>query len=198
MLLPLDTCRLATASARTSTPWRRREAFAERAARGSRGRTPGRLPVQQGRGTQGDAHSLLRQCACPSPGSSPLRGRTGVLRERIVDRDPLYTEHFKTILASGAVELLKLPPSSPNLNAYAERFVRSITEECLDRVVPLGERHLRRLVSEYMEHFHTERNHQGLANIIAFPNAPPANAGATIERRERLGGLLSYYYRKAA
>jgi hypothetical protein len=84
----------------------------------------------------------------------------------IVDRDPLYTEQFKTILASGGVELLKLPASSPNLNAYAERFVRSIKEECLARVVPLGERHLRRLISEYVEHFHTERNHQGLANVI--------------------------------
>ena len=110
------------------------------------------------------------------------------MRNLIVDRDPLYTEQFKTILASGAVELLKLPPSSPNLNAFAERWVRPIKEECLDRVVPLGERHLRHLVSEYMAHFHAERNHQGLANVIPFPETTPANDGATIERRERLGG----------
>lgn len=120
------------------------------------------------------------------------------VRHLIVDRDPLYTEQFKTILASGAVELLKLPPSSPNLNAFAERWVRSIKEECLDRVVPLGERHLRHLISEYVEHFHTERNHQGLANAIPFPDTTPAHDGATIERRERLGGLLSHYHRKAA
>jgi hypothetical protein len=114
------------------------------------------------------------------------------VRHLIVDRDPLYTEQFETILASGAVELLRLPPSSPNLNAYAERFVRSIKEECLDRVVPLGERHLRRLISEYAVHFHTERNHQGLANVVPFPEPPPASAGAMIERRDRLGGLLRY------
>ena len=91
------------------------------------------------------------------------------VRHLIVDREPLYTEQFKTILGSGAVELLKLPPSSPNLNAFAERWVRSIKEECLDRVVPLGERHLRHLISEYVEHFHTERNHQGLAKRNPVP-----------------------------
>ena len=120
------------------------------------------------------------------------------VRHLIVDRDPLYTEQFKTILASGAVELFKLPPSSPNLNAFAERWVRSIKEECLDRVVPLGERHLRHLVSEYVKHFHTERNHQGLANVIPFPHAISAKDGATIHRRDRLGGLLRYYHREAA
>jgi putative transposase len=120
------------------------------------------------------------------------------VRHLIVDRDPLYTEQFKTILGSGAVELLKLPPSSPNLNAFAERWVRSIKEECLDRVVPLGQRHLRHLISEYVEHFHAERNHQGLANLIPFPETTPANDGGRIEPRERLGGLLSYYHRKVA
>lgn len=61
---------------------------------------------------------------------------------------------------------MKLPPRSPNLNAYAERFVRSIKEECLDRVVILGENHLRLLVREYVEHYHLERNHQGLDNRL--------------------------------
>jgi transposase InsO family protein len=120
------------------------------------------------------------------------------VRHLIVDRDPLYTEHFNTILASANVRLLRLPPSSPNLNAYAERFVRSVKEECLARVVPLGERHLRRLLSEYITHFHSERNHQGLANVIPFPAPPSAVGGATIHRRDRLGGLLRYYYRNAA
>jgi transposase InsO family protein len=120
------------------------------------------------------------------------------VRHLIVDRDPLCTEQFKTILASSAVELLKLPPSSPNLNAFAERWVRSIKEECLDQVVPLGERHLRHVISEYVEHFHTERNHQGLANVIPFPETTPGNDRVAIERRERLGGLLSHYRRKVA
>ena len=112
----------------------------------------------------------------------------GFLKEvRAPNRRPrsAHTEHFKTILASGDVLLLRLPPSSPNLNAYAERFVRS--------VVPLGERHVRRLLSEYVAHFHTERNHQGLANVIPFPDPMSASDGATIHRRDRLGGapLLS-------
>lgn len=65
--------------------------------------------------------------------------------------------------------------------------------------IPLGEHHLRRTIAEYLEHFHAERNHQGLGNAIpAAPNGPPANQNGAIVRRERLHGLLSYYYRKAA
>ena len=64
------------------------------------------------------------------------------------------------------METVKLPPQSPNLNAYAERFVRSIKSECLARIIPLGERHLRNAVAEYTEHYHTERNHQGLGNQL--------------------------------
>jgi hypothetical protein len=123
-----------------------------------------------------------------------LKG-TGYL---IVDRDPLYTEQFRSILASTGTELLRLPPSSPNLNAYAERFVRSIREECLLRIIPLGERHLRHVISEYVEHFHTERNHEGLGDAIPVPTGIPANQTGAIVRRERLGGMLSYYYREAA
>ena len=90
-----------------------------------------------------------------------------------------------------------LPPSSPNLNAYAERFVRSIKEECLRHVVPLGERHLRTVIREFVEHYHFERNHQGLGNVIPFPSAVAPPDGR-ICRRERLGGLLNFYERKAA
>ena len=79
----------------------------------------------------------------------------------IHDRDPLYTRVFGEILTSGGVQPIRLPPKSPNLNAYAERFVRSIKEECLSRVVPLGEAPVRQLVHEFVEHYHHERNHQG-------------------------------------
>ena len=85
-----------------------------------------------------------------------------------------------------------------NLNAYAERFVRSIKEECLNRVVSLGEGHLRLLVREYVEHYHRERNHQGLDNQLLQRPPPPVSPAADVERRERLGGLLSFYYREAA
>ncbi len=115
----------------------------------------------------------------------------------IHDRDPLYTKVFEEILSSGGVHPVRLPARSPNLNAYAERFVRSIKDECLNRVVPLGEGHLRRLVHEYVEHYHRERNHQGRDNQL-LERAPPARLDADIRRRERLGGLLSFYYREAA
>ncbi len=116
----------------------------------------------------------------------------------IVDRDPLYTAHFKSVLASAGVKLLRLPARSPNLNAFAERFVRSIKQECLQHIVPLGERHLRRTVREFVAHYHSERNHQGLGNVIPFPAPGTPDESGPIRRRERLGGLLNFYERNAA
>ena len=92
----------------------------------------------------------------------------------------------------------RLPAHSPNLNAFAERFVLSIKSECLERMVPLGETHLRRAVAEYMLHYHHERNHQGLGNgLIDGGHQDAAGTGAVV-RRERLGGLLNFYQREAA
>ena len=82
-------------------------------------------------------------------------------RYLIHDRDPLFTEGFRKILKPSGVKTMKLPARSPNLNAYAERFVRSVKSECLAKIIPLGERHLRKAVKEYTEHYHLERNHQG-------------------------------------
>ena len=119
-------------------------------------------------------------------------------RYLIHDRDPLFTNEFREVLRSGGVDTVKLPARSPNLNAYAERFVRSIKSECLAQIIPLGERHLREAVSEYTTHYHLERNHQGLENrLIEKPSDLPSTQGA-VECRERLGGVLRYYYRKAA
>jgi putative transposase len=117
-------------------------------------------------------------------------------RYLVHDRDPLFTAEFRGILASSGVRAVKLPARSPNLNACAERFVRSIREECLSRVVPLGERHLRWLVTEYVEHYHLERNHQGLGNKLI--DGPAQEGRGRVECRERLGGVLNYYYRMAA
>ena len=85
-----------------------------------------------------------------------------------------------------------------NLNAYAERFVRSIKHECLRHIVPLGERHLRAVLGDFVEHYHAERNHQGLGNVIPFPARDSASPVGRIGRRERLGGVLSFYERSAA
>ncbi len=84
------------------------------------------------------------------------------------DRDTKFTRSFRAILVSGRVKPLALPARSPNLNAYAERWVKSVKEECLSKVILFGERSLRRALSEYVDHFHAERNHQGKGNVLLF------------------------------
>lgn len=129
-----------------------------------------------------------------------IRDLTGFLtgsRYLIHDRDPLFTEAFAETLESSNVQCVKLPPRSPNLNAYAELFVRSIKSECLAQIIPIGERHLRRAVHEYAEHYHVERNHQGLGNEIIEPGEKLGRRSGPVECRERLGGLLRYYRRAA-
>jgi hypothetical protein len=116
----------------------------------------------------------------------------------IHDRDPLFTADFMDTLKQSGIQPVKLPPRSPNLNAFAERFVRSIKEDCLDRLIFFGEDHLRLAVREYLEHYHTERNHQGLNNALIVPEKTTANLIGKIQRRQRLGGTLSYYFRDAA
>jgi putative transposase len=84
------------------------------------------------------------------------------------------------------------------LNAHAERFVRTIKESCLERVILFGERAVRKATAEFMAHYHSERNHQGLANALICPGTEHAGGEGEVHLRERLGGLLNYYYRKAA
>ena len=118
-------------------------------------------------------------------------------RYLIHDRDPLFTAEFQDILASVGVAAVKLPPQSPNLNAYAERFVRSIKESCLDRLIFLGEDSLRKAVREFVAHYLRERHHQGLGNrLIVSETSEPGNKGA-IRCRERLGEMLKHYRRAA-
>lgn len=95
----------------------------------------------------------------------------------IHDRDLLFTQKFRDILAVARVEPVRLPSRSPNLNAYAERFVLSIKTECLDKLILFGERHLRYVISEYIEHYHAERNHQGLGKRLIEPSSEPLHAG---------------------
>ena len=119
-------------------------------------------------------------------------------RYLIHDRDTLYTTEFLSILADIGIECVRLPPRSPNLNAYAERFVRTIKEGCLEQMIFFGENSLRNAIREFVAHYHYERNHQGLDNrLIISRNVTPTKTG-TIQTRRRLGGMLNYYYREAA
>jgi transposase InsO family protein len=97
----------------------------------------------------------------------------------------------RSLLDEAGIQVVRTPFEAPNANAYAERFVRSIKAECLNRVIPIGERHLRRTLADFVAHYHAERNHQGLRNEL-IDGAPQCVGG--IRRRQRLGGLLKYYY----
>ena len=116
----------------------------------------------------------------------------------IHDRDPRFTVAFGEALAEAGVQVVRLPPRSPNLNAHAERFVRTIKESCLDRMILVGEDSLRRAVGEFITHYHQERNHQGVGNRLIAPVAAPTISDGRILSCERLGGLLKYYHRPAA
>jgi len=115
-----------------------------------------------------------------------------------MDRDANFSEAFRNVLETNGVEPVRLPPHSPNLNAHLERFHLSIKSECLEKMIFFGEQALRNAVNSYLEHYHTQRNHQGLAHKIIDPGPEVGQVAGTIECRERLGGLLNYYYRKAA
>jgi putative transposase len=125
-------------------------------------------------------------------------GALGAKRYLILDRDTKYSEQFRRLIRESGTNVIRLPPMSPNLNAYAERFVRSIEEECLNRMIFVGQASLCRAVSEYMEHYHAERNHQGLENRLIDAPAVGAAADGAVYRRARLGGTLNFYYRLAA
>ena len=116
------------------------------------------------------------------------------------DRDTKYTHSFRQIIKSGGVEPLRLPPRSPNLNAHAERWVKSIKDECLSKLIFFGEASLRHALRNYLMHYHGERNHQGKGNVLLFPTVKTRrNSGESPVRcRKRLGGLLKYYHRQAA
>jgi transposase InsO family protein len=116
----------------------------------------------------------------------------------ICDRDTntKWNAAVRQTLAVSGIRVVQTPYAALNCNAYAERFVQSVKEECLNRLVILGEAHLRRTLVAFTEHYHRERNHQGLQDrlIMPTPTEPPQGP---IRCRPRLGGLLRYYYRAA-
>ena len=139
----------------------------------------------------------MRQVACNATfeGMGHLNGCRYVLH----DRDAKFCAEFRESLAAGNVKCLRLPPRSPNLNAFAERWVRSVKEECLSHLILFGEASLRKALTQFQQHYHEERNHQGKNNVLLFPAPAPIEPAPRrgIRCRERLGGLLRYYSRAA-
>lgn len=116
----------------------------------------------------------------------------------ILDRDPLFTHDFRKMLRDSGTKPVRLPARSPNLNSHAERFVLSIKSECLGHMIFFSEAQLRRAIEAYCDHYHGERNHQGLGNRLIDGSLTAANKDGSIECRKRLGGMLRYYHREAA
>jgi len=119
-------------------------------------------------------------------------------RYLLMDRDGKFSPAFQAILKTEGVNAVLLPAKSPNLNAHLERFHRSLKEECLEKMIFFGEASLRNAVREFLAHYHAERNQQGLENRLIEPGPEVGQTAGTIGCRERLGGMLKYYYRRAA
>src|SRR4029450_3085265 len=140
--------------------------------------------------------ACMQQCARQL--TDPCEGFLLGKRYLLHDRDTKYTQAFDALMKDSGVEPIVLPPRSPNLNAYCERFVHSIKEEALNQMIVIGEAALRYAVQSYLIHAHHERNHQGLGNQLIVPESGMEKQRGLVVRRERLGGLLSYYHREAA
>jgi hypothetical protein len=115
----------------------------------------------------------------------------------LLDRDKKFLP-LRHVLESTGTKVVLLPPKSPNLNAHIERYMRSMKSECLERMVFFGERSLRRALAEFIAHYHGERNHQGLDNRLIEPGDNVGLTWGRVTRRDRLGGMLRYYFREAA
>jgi len=135
---------------------------------------------------------------CARQLTDPFDGFLLGKRYLLHDRDTKFTQAFDGLLKGSGVEPVVLPPRSPNLNAHCERFVRSIKEEALKQMVMLGTRTLYDAIQQYLVHYHTERNHQGLDNQLIAREGTVGCQTGPVMRRERLGGLLSYDHREAA
>jgi hypothetical protein len=116
----------------------------------------------------------------------------------IHDRDSKYCPAFQHMIDAAGITRVPLPPRSPNLNAYAERWVRSVKEEALSKLILFGERSLRHALTAYMTHYHAERPHQGKGNSVLMPVTRDPQREGPIQCYERLGGLLKYYCHDAA
>jgi putative transposase len=169
--------------------------------------SPGSIPVRPDRCRRVDEH-LAGITLYPAEEWMAQMGRNAIdetsgylCQQRYVlrDRDTKFCKEFRETLAAGGVKCLRFPARSPNLNAFAERWVRSVKEECLSKLILFGEGSLTRALTQFQEHYLFERNHQGKGNILLFLRADPRPTlyGPSIECQQRLGGLLKYYCRWA-
>jgi putative transposase len=140
--------------------------------------------------------AFMQQCARQL--TDPFEGFLVGKRYLLHGRDTKFTHAFDALLKDSGVESVVLPPRSPNLNTQCGRFVRSIKEEVLAQMIMRGEHALYYAIQQYLAHYHHERNHQGLANQLILPEPDLGSHSGQVRRRERLGGLLSYYHREAA
>jgi len=125
----------------------------------------------------------------------------GFLREKkylLRDRDAKFSQEFRDTLEQAGVQAVRLPLRSPNLTPHIERFMRSLKDECLHRLIFFGEKPLHVAVVAFLAHYHAERNHQGLQNNLINPGDDVGRTVGDVACRQRLGGVLQYYYRKAA
>ena len=120
------------------------------------------------------------------------------IRYVLLDRDTKFTANFLAILTAADVKPVLMPPQSPNCNAHLERFFRALKNEALSRMIFFSETALRNATTEFLLHYHGERAHQGLDHQILQPGPEVGQKVGAIACRERLGGLLKYYHRKAA
>ena len=123
-----------------------------------------------------------------------LRGKKYLL----MDRDTKFSEAFRVTLEQAGVKAVRLPPRSPNLNPNIERFMQAVKEECLDRMIFFGERSLKTAVVGFLAQYHAEHNHRGLGNQLLEPGEEVGRTKGEVVCRERLGGMLRYYYKQAA
>ena len=132
--------------------------------------TPRSLEALKRRSTSSDSRNFGEaQVQCGRQLTDAVDGFLLGKRFLLHDRDPLFSDSFRATLAATGVETVLLPPRAPNLNAHAERCVRTINEGCVNRLIFVGERSLRRAITEFVTHYHHKRNHQGLGNVLIFP-----------------------------
>ena len=124
-------------------------------------------------------------------------GFLGDKKYLLMDRDAKFSEEFLDTLKQTGVKAVRLPPRSPNLTPHIERFMRSLKDECLYRLIFFGERPVRAAVVDFLVHYHAERNHRGLDNKLIDPGEEVGRTTGDVACRQRLGGILQYYYRAA-